>query len=361
MKNFKKKRFNIYFLCVLCVFMFASCSKEGEPDLDVVIPIQTENKADEAKASDYILQKENSLYKYVNYDENTNSVVSLDRYEMTLFANEDLYQIKSVFNDFSETDKIIEVTDDYAKVLGETVINTRENILDNNNIFIENSAYNILNMPIEIGSSWQYNEIAVSEVVDMNVSVELPFSSVNAIIIQTNFEDGVFRKDYYSKGIGLVKTVISDAQNGDKVIVLESISEMPITVMDDVFLYDAQKDDKTSIQVESEINYGVDYTSLLESLLKYSSNPEFMPPLIGETKIQSISIDRDIDLVVIDFTDNFFEKINAGSSIEAIIVSNIVDTVGNFYNVSNVKILIKGSPMTDGHITLDEVFAVNKK
>lgn len=361
MKNFRKKRFNIYFLCVLAVFMFASCSKEQDTKIDTDLPTKTENQPTLNKASDYVLQKENSLYKYVNYDENAKTVLSLDRYEMMLFANENLYQKKTVFQDSSETEKILEITDEYAKVLGETVINTRENILDNNNIFIENSEYNILSMPIEIGNSWQYNEIAVSEVVDTNVMVELPFASVNAIIIQTNFEDGVFRKDYYSKGIGLVKTVISDVKNGDKVTILESITETPITITDDVFLYDAQKDAKTSIRVESEISYGVDYISLLESLLKYSNNAELMPPLIGDTKISSVSIDRDIDLVVIDFTDNFFEKINAGSSIETIIVSNIVDTVGNFYNVSNVKILIKGSPMTDGHITLDEVFAVNKK
>lgn len=337
---------------------------EDTPETSVLTPL------------DFTPPTDNLVYVYVDFDDENKVKVKENKKEMIIFKHENAFQ-KKVIDEQSEYDEIYVLDEEQYTNIGKSTLNIRENMIatnnnqsidfiensiSNNNEFVQDSGYVMLKAPIELNNSWQYNNTAVSEITNLNVNIELPFGNFSAVEVETNFENGAYKKDYFVKGIGLVKSVNSDPILGDSVVILESMDEGYLTSKAKLFNYNLATDVTEITYEDIKIEYDVDYKSILENLLKTAKNDEYVPLLTEESNatINFVVVERILNMATVDFSNNFLEKLNAGGSIENTIITNIANTAGNFYSVDNVKMLINGETYTDGHISFDEPFQVDR-
>lgn len=361
--NKKMKTFAIIvFIAMSILLVIFLTTNKSEPIEN--LPTESKDTEDDISLSitDFFVHKEGAVYNYSHYNDETKQLLEDYKSETIIFNKNNLYQQKSVFSDFSEYDEIIEITNDSAKILGKNSFATRENLLneDSYESFLEeNSTRTMLFAPIELNNTWEdYNKKSVCEITNVDVYMELPFGNVSAIEVLTNFEDGGFRKDYYTKGIGLVKSITSDVNKEDETFVLKSITYDPIIVKDKAYVYDAYSDQSETLEKNEFLTFNQNYIFELEELLNYTTKTSQVKSLSDNTKIEYVKIARDGDITTISFSQNFLGELNSGGYIEETILSNVAKTVGNYYRTEKVKILINGKEYTDGHISLEEIFTV---
>ncbi len=357
----------LLFLFLLLIVFFATTILAYHARNLNLVPNEGEIQVtEENKTSEYVTPKHNALYVYYMYNEDeTANDAKFYKNEIVIRQKDDLLHRKTVLADFSEYDELYSIKDGTASLLGRTTINTREDLIYNyenipdNNIFDENTSNVLLKEPIEINNSWSYADRSVSEITDINVYVELPFGNFNAVEVTTNFEDGRFRKNYYVKFLGLVKTVISTADSGYRTIILHDIKDEGILSKAYLFSYDVYSNTTDVDLIDNTINTNPIYIETLETMLKFEKSAVNTPLIQDNTYIQSVTIDRNENVAYIDFSSSFLKKSTSGIQIESEVLKAIANTVGNFYSTKYVKITADGSDRIGGHADFSENYTVD--
>lgn len=99
----------------------------------------------------------------------------------------------------------------------------------------------------------------------------------------------------------------------------------------------------------------------LVNALKEAPNSDISPSIANEITLKSAKLDKENDTISLDFSDNFISSQNLGSGAESKTLTAICNTFGDYYNVNNVIITIKGNTYSSGHILMKEgeAFKVN--
>ncbi len=365
-KKLKSKLFSIIsILSILLIVFFAVkhlSIRADNLDTDTGMVVQESP----ALAEQYIVPKLNTLYVYYAYSGDQTIEDSKPYKNEIVIENKDGYvQKKTVMADFTEYDELIQDIDGKAILVGSSSVNTRESLIDNitmapyNNVFDTTGESVILSEPISLHNTWQYSESAVSEITNLNTLVELPFGNFTAIEVVTNFEDGRFRKDYYVKFLGLVKSVVSDAAKGDQTIYLHDVRDESILSKAYLFTYDAFTNSKSIELIDNHISTNPVYIEILENMLKYEKNASGTSLIKDETSIQSVTIDRREDIAYIDFSSGLLINIDFGDQVIIEMLRDIANVVGNFYQVGNVKITADGANNIAGKIDLSKPYEVD--
>ncbi|WP_243404823.1 GerMN domain-containing protein [Thermobrachium celere] len=102
---------------------------------------------------------------------------------------------------------------------------------------------------------------------------------------------------------------------------------------------------------------------IIESYLKNPPKEELNKVFSKNTKINKLYLNNSQNKVYIDVSKEFVQEMNAGSSLESMILQSLVNTLGNYYNVDKVYISVEGKPYESGHIAIteNEVFYVDYK
>ncbi|NLA88129.1 MAG: GerMN domain-containing protein [Clostridiales bacterium] len=66
--------------------------------------------------------------------------------------------------------------------------------------------------------------------------------------------------------------------------------------------------------------------------------------------IRSIALDISAGVVTIDFNKAFVTEMNAGTTMEGMILSSIANTLGSYFLVEKVQITLEGEPYESGHM-----------
>ncbi len=315
--------------------------------------------------SEYTTPKEKTLYVYHSYSgDETIDDAKFYKNEIVIRKEDDLLQKKTVMSDSSEYDELYEITDLKTTLIGRSDINTREDMVYNykelpdNNVFVANTDEIVLNTPVVLDTTWQRTDNSVSIITNVNVIIDLPFGNFSAIEVQTNYEDGHFRKDYFVKHLGLVKTVYSNATDVDRTVVLVDVQDKDILSKALLFNYDVYTNEVRIDQIDNSINTNPIYIDILEAMLRYEKGTNSSALIQPETVIQSVKIDRPNDTTYVDFSSKFLKTTNYGVQVEESIISAIVNEIGNFYNTGNVKLSANGSDIVTGHTDLSKPFHV---
>ncbi|MFZ5973783.1 MAG: GerMN domain-containing protein [Bacillota bacterium] len=222
----------------------------------------------------------------------------------------------------------------------------------------------LIKEPIQIGNSWKLKDGSVRSITALERQINTPSGSYKALEITTKRKDST-QKDYYAKGIGLVKTVFS---MGDEASAVTSELEkteigVPYKTMVRFYFPDFAKDRLVYEDREIELKTDDDIKSKLEEELK--KVPEGITGLTktisDSVKILGISLDDKKGIITVDFSSDFIKGMNAGAALEGMLLKSITNTIGHCFQVSKVVITAEGKRYESGHFALKkgEYFTVS--
>jgi PBP1b-binding outer membrane lipoprotein LpoB len=218
----------------------------------------------------------------------------------------------------------------------------------------------ILKEPLVKGTSWTLADGRKRHISNVDVEVTTPSGKYKALEVTTEGNDSS-TLDYYAANIGLVKSLFI-ANDAKVETILEKLEQNAVyTQTLKVYYPDFNngriiyKDNSVSLKTNDNI------IGFIENHLKTSPDKDIVNPISQNTKINKLYLDNIEGKVVVDFSKELINEMNAGSGLEADIVQSIVNTLGNYYTVDKVYISVEGNPYESGHISINqnEVFYVD--
>lgn len=295
------------------------------------------------KVEDYYPIKEN--VKYV-YEGSGNEYAS---YNVNIDYTSETKLQQRVDNGGTVMAKIIEVKDGkVTRLLSRGEAYYRENLLKTNG----DEEEVLLMEPLVKGTSWQLEDSRVRTITNTSVNVEIPLGSYEAIEVTT---EGPNDKtiDYYTKGIGLVKSVFTS--DGFEVISSLSKIEENFSLIQKVsFFYPNINNDKI-YYIDKDVTFN---TNDITKQVLVSSYKEVIENNLGEvfntnTKINSLYLNKD-GMVYIDLTKDFITEMNAGAGYESMILKSIANTFGKYYGAQKIILTIDNELYQSGHIAMEK-------
>ncbi|MEL1135727.1 GerMN domain-containing protein [Desulfitobacterium sp. THU1] len=218
----------------------------------------------------------------------------------------------------------------------------------------------LLKEPLTKGTTWTLADNRKRTITNVDAALSTPSGNYKVVEVTTEGNDSKVI-DYYAPNVGLVKTVFKGTDGFEVTSTLSKL-EKNTPLVQNVRAYYPNIDDgkihTTSLQLSFKTN---DITKQVfeGEFKKQAANHG---KLIGENvKIKSLYLNQD-GRVYVDFTKNLVTEMNAGAGYEGMILQSIVNTLGDYYGVSEVNLTIEGEPYASGHVEMKkgEFFKVNK-
>lgn len=281
------------------------------------------------------------------------------------FALEDTYQF-SEMTTATTTVNIYEYREDsVVSIFSRTETYFRENFVDTGYASETDGEAILLQLPIEVGNTWESESGTVYEITDSHVPIETANAGTfEAIEVTSTSDDGEnVSRLYYAEGIGLVQSEF-DVEGTDEdtehltVSTLLSIHEdEPEYLTMSVYTLNS---DGTGLEEQGaglHLNTNDPARIAIADALKGNHEVTEGLPVIDESvEINFMYLDEN-DIAHVDFSEELTTEMNAGSGSESLILQAIVNTIAAYYRtppVEEVLLTVEGEPYTGGHITYEE-------
>jgi hypothetical protein len=227
-----------------------------------------------------------------------------------------------------------------------------------------NSKEILIKEPIAVGTSWKLDDGSTRSITSVEKPIKTPFGNYKAIEITTQRAQST-NVDYYSKNLGLIKRVFTSKEVSQVVTSeLEKYnSNVPLKQSVNFYFPDFDNNQAVyqtrTLELFTNENVG---PKLQKELKLQPKNQNLVKTLSDNTKILDISILPEKDIVSVDFSKELIQEMNAGSSLEGLILKCITNTMGDYFGKNKVIIKIAGNPYSSGHIMKapGEYFEVDK-
>ncbi|HHV95755.1 MAG TPA: GerMN domain-containing protein [Clostridiaceae bacterium] len=280
------------------------------------------------------------------------------------FINGDLMQIRNL-NPGTNAVMVYEIKDGELRlnfIKGEVYYrHDFTNVKDDDRLEI------LIKEPIKKGTAWTLKDGTKRSITEVNKEISTPLGNFLALEITSENERSII-KDYYVKDIGHVKRIFT-LKDGDYTVTseLEKIEKgVPLKETIKFFYPDFLNDRLVYINKEVELYTNQDIKSVIEEKLKnVPENSQLTKPLSENTRLLYIIIEDPmsdiIDHLVVDFSKELVTEMNAGSSLEGMILQSITNTFCRYYQTAQVQITLEGNLYESGHFLLkpDEYFTVD--
>lgn len=126
-----------------------------------------------------------------------------------------------------------------------------------------------------------------------------------------------------------------------------------------IFYYDIESDKIIYQNKKIKVTYGA-LTNAIIDAYKGALDNQCYSGLPDNVVVKSAKLEKDKDLITVNFGDTFVNTLGYGAGIEASILQSVVNSLGYNFGVSNVYITVNGKPYSSGHIAQkeNESFAV---
>ena len=323
----------IFLIILLAISLLCACDTAGEEEPEFS-PLEIQN---------YFPMDGNAKYVYEGIG---NEYASYEVF--TEYASLDKIQ-QRVDNGGTVMTQVFQLKDGKLTLLlskGETYY--RENFLD----AVSESEEILIMAPLENGTSWVLEDGRKREIANIDAMVSIPLGTYDAIEVVTTGENGTTR-DYYSEGIGLVKTVF-EYDGAEVSSSLKEIENNATRIQLMQFYFPNIDFGKIFIK-NKEVTFKTnDITSqVLEKAYKAAIVSNVGEVLTTNTKINSLFLNGN-NQVEIDLNAAFLSEMNAGAQYESMILQSLANTFGQYYGVEEVILTIDGKPYASGHIEMKE-------
>lgn len=206
--------------------------------------------------------------------------------------------------------------------------------------------------PIAIGTTWTLGTGDQRTITDTNATVTVPYGTYQALEVTTTYVDSVM-KEYYAINIGLIKrefTANSDPMNPITSELQTMTMTLPYTQTLRFYYPDFNNDQIVYTEKSIQFYTGDTIESKFETEFKSIPTGSGLTPLMSPaTVINSLTFDTNTYVVTVDFSGTFISQMNAGTSLESMILDSVADTLGDYFQTNKVQILIDGGPYMSGH------------
>lgn len=213
----------------------------------------------------------------------------------------------------------------------------------------------ILQLPIEVGHSWESPTGSVTEITDVEVEIDLPFGTFDAIEV-TREREGNTTVYYYAEDLGLVERISNPGDDEMEIrsTLTERSENQPEELSMTVFTLDDQATELQAVNTPIELYTNEPIRLALADVLSGQSEDGEQIALVPESADINYMFLGDDGIAQADFSAELIDDMNAGSGIEALIVQALVNTIGGYYTVEEVSLTVDGEPYSSGHIHMEE-------
>ncbi|MBH1940829.1 GerMN domain-containing protein [Mobilitalea sibirica] len=280
---------------------------------------------------------------------------------VTDFINADKNRVQMRTNNGgSEIVRVFEIKDGKLSViLTKAECYYRDDFTDTE--YVDEEAEIALMEPLVEGTEWTLADGRIRYISDMEVKVDTPMGSYEALEVTTKDSDSQVMH-YYVPEIGLIKSVFQS----NNYEVTSTLSEIKSDAKWPGFIEFSYPNFDENIYTEQktlEFSTNEPTASVFETAMKEAGDREGSFPLISQnTKINWLYLGDD-NIVYVDFSSELINEMNAGAGYELLTVQSIVNTLGAYYGTEEVLITVEQKPYESGHILLKEgeTFKVNKE
>ncbi len=310
------------------------------------------NNSDKDIIQNYINLKPNAYYEYVSSPDTKAS----QRVFISYIDGNRLQ--RRVSSDTMITTEVLEVKNgEFRLVYTDPVFYFYENITSAKS----NSDFLILKEPLKAGQSWGLDKNSKCEITRMDADVTTPYGTFKAMEVVSerkgNNNSNISVKDYYAKGIGLVKSIyaIPDAEE----ITIDLVSIREGTGLDtqlDCFFPNLAKNDVVDEPKVLTLTTNNNLAKIIEEKLKSPTDVSLTPLLANNVKINSITVNRPSDSLIIDMTKSFEENLkqSGNPTLEELTLRGLADTLATFYDVTNVFMTLDGKAYKSAKVSWAE-------
>ena len=223
----------------------------------------------------------------------------------------------------------------------------------------------IIMKPIKEGTSWTLNDGATRAITSVDKQIKTPAGDFNALEITTKRVTSTIR-DYYVKNVGLVKSEFTSGNSTDVIISELQKIEKGVPYKHNVRFYFPEFSKNRIVFIDRDVEI---YTNE-DIKFKFQKELKTIPEYSGLAKVLSTNtsvlgsiIDDKKGWVTVNFSTQLVQEMNAGTSLESMLLKSITNTFGDYYQKDKVIITIKGKPYESGHILMKpgEYFTVEKE
>lgn len=331
--------FTAYFLLLL-----SSCTLPAE------VPgngnIETSAIGNQNKVSDYF-----PLIKdiHISYKGTGNEFASLERY--VDYVNGSRIQLRDM-NPGTVAVNVYEIGSETVKRVyssGESYSRVDCTSLNNNDEIIIKS-------PIKVGTEWDLKGGAKRSITAVDKDISIPLGNFKALEVTTEGTDSNVR-EYYVKGMGFAARVFSLKGSEDSKIITEAEKyekNIPFEADFRIFYPDSNNEKVYYTNKRIDLYTGNEpYKALQEELKSPPSGSSLVKVLTSGVSIRNVKVDRDKDIVTVDFSKELLSEMNLGSGPEGMMLNCIADTFGWYYQVRKVGITVEGKAYSSGHIIIN--------
>lgn len=206
--------------------------------------------------------------------------------------------------------------------------------------------------PLAVGTTWTLGSGDQRSITGTNVTVVVPHGTYQALEVTTTYTDSVV-KEYYAINVGLVKREFTSNSDPTNPITsaLQTITTGAPYNQTLRFYYPDFNNDRTAY-VEKSLEFYTDDTLAAKFETEFKSVPAgsgLTPLMSQDTKINSLTFDMATGVAAVDFSKEFITKMNAGTSLEGMLLDSVANTLGGYFQTNKVQISIDGGPYESGH------------
>lgn len=349
--------------------LLAGCTDDSDdelepetPDEEVVAPDPEDDDSNDADTDDetdvevsqdlevWFPKLEDTL---LEFEGEGSEYASFTRYPQ--FVHDDTFQL---VESTAGTDvvTVYEYTDEEIRevfVRPETYF--RDDVMDTGLNSAQDDHEILLQLPIEVGHSWESPNGSMSEITDVDFEFETEFGTFEAIEVTRTIEDSDIVY-YYADGIGLVERISNPGDDEMEITsTLVSLSEdQPEEMSVTVYSLDDQGMGLVTTTVPVELYTNDPIRNKLADVLRGEAPDSEAAALVTEgVDINYMYLGND-DIAYADFSIELTSEMQAGSGIEGLIVQGIINTIGDYYTVEEVYLTVDGDPYSSGHFELPE-------
>ena len=211
----------------------------------------------------------------------------------------------------------------------------------------------LIKEPIVKGNSWILSDGAVRTITDIRKQLKLPSGDYTAVEITTERADTI-QKDYYVLNKGLVKTDFAAKDNSYVVTSELEQYEMGAPYRQRLRFYypfmDFHLERIFYIERDIELYTNQDMKKIFEEQLKLvPTGSGLTRTLTLSTKVLGYTIDETYGSVIVDISSDFVREMNAGTTLEGMLLQSIANTFGHYYQKAKVGLRMDGRDYESGH------------
>ncbi len=212
----------------------------------------------------------------------------------------------------------------------------------------------LLQEPIAVGTTWN-NENESNAITAVDKEIETPYGTLAAVEVTRKAEnDGneYTNIDYYTDGLGLVKTV----NIGDGYEVTSSLERLDrgIPRKKVVNFYYPNANDERIFLYRKELLFTTNDIPRNKIVDAYKNLPKEAAPVLSKnTEVNYLYLNQD-GMVYVDLSQQFVNEMNAGAGYESLILQSLANTLGDYYGADKVMLTVDGKTYESGHILLEK-------